>query len=71
MSSRRTTAFLTWEVPLAVLNNAPIQMDSTTILDTNNNKIISVVATTTIKIMVLLVKVTRTTAATRTNILEA
>ena len=71
MSSRRTTAFLTWEAPLAVLNNAPIQLDNTTILDTNNNKIISVVATTTIKIMVLLVKVTRTTAATRTNILEA
>jgi hypothetical protein len=71
MSSRRTTAFLIWEVPLAVLNNAPIQLDNTTILDTNNNKIISVVATTTIKIMVLLVKVTRTTAATRTNILEA
>ena len=71
MSSRRTTAFLTGEVPLAVLNNAPIQLDNTTILDTNNNKIISVVATTTIKIMVLLVKVTRTTAATRTNILEA
>ena len=71
MSSRRTTAFHIWEVLLAVLNNAPIQLDNTTILDTNNNKIISVVVTTTIKIMVLLVKVTRTTAATRTNTLEA
>jgi len=71
MSKIKTTVHQLWAV-LLVVHNAPILLDTTNRSDTNNNQTIIVVATTTIKVkVVLLVKLTKTTAATRTNIWEA
>lgn len=69
MSKIKTTVHQLWAVLLVVHNNALILLDTTNRSDTNNNQTIIVVATTTIKVkVVLLVKLTKTTAATRTNI---